>query len=457
MSATSPSHCGLDFGTTNSSLAVFETNSPKIIPIDPENNNPNVLKSLVYLNPNQQSAVGAMAIKNYLHDLDTLPSSPLRQVVTGKMIKVMVPTGSGTMKADWIPEIIEVDDSGRGRLLQSLKSVLTNNNFTGTNIFGHFYALEELLGVLMQQIKTRAEDNLGKKIDSVVLGRPVKYVGTGENQIALDRMHRIASNAGFKNIEFELEPIGAALNYGVNIDKNQTILVFDFGGGTLDICIMKLPEKKILSVSGRGIGGDLLNARIVESKIAKYFGVYSLINNKVPFPSDYRLALTSWYRTTLLKNVKDLGLLKDLSIRSSEPDQVKNFCNLIEHDYAFDFFSTVDKTKINLTTSPTVEFNFDRPTLKLHQSISQTDFESAVHDEIEESQLCIHEALKMASLAPDSIDKVILTGGSSQTPIFQQLIHSIFSPDKIIASDYFTAVASGLSIRAQQIFKYPKN
>ena len=59
----------------------------------------------------------------------------------------------------------------------------------------------------------------------------------------------------------------------------------------------------------------------------------------------------------------------------------------------------------------------------------------------------------MATLTPDSIDKVILTGGSSQTPIFQHLIRSIFNPDKIIASDYFTAVASGLSIRAHQIFQ----
>ncbi|MBI2465483.1 Hsp70 family protein [Candidatus Shapirobacteria bacterium] len=449
----SPVHCGLDFGTTNSSLAVFSGNTPQIIPIDEQNNNPSVLKSLLYLNPRQESAVGASAIKNYLSDLDTLPSVPLRLEETGRLIKTFGPsTASGVGPVVFVPEIIEVDDSGRGRLLQSLKSVLTNPSFTGTNIFGKFYSLEELLGILMQEIKSSAETHLGHTLDSVVLGRPVKYVGTGQNQTAIDRMVRIATSAGFKNIEFELEPIGAALNYGINIKNNQNILVFDFGGGTLDICVMKLPEKKILSVSGRGIGGDLLNSRIVQAKIAKYFGVYSQINHKVPFPSDYRLALTSWYRTSLLKNVKDLGMLKDLSIRSTDPEYVQNFCNLVEHDYAFDFFSTIDRLKVSLSTTDSADFNFHRSHLNLQQTITRNDFENSIINELDESKLCINEALSAAGLKSTDIDQVILTGGSSQTPVFRQLVDSIFTPDKIIASDYFTAVAAGLSIRAHQIF-----
>lgn len=446
-------YCGLDFGTTNSSLATYSGDTPQIIPIDKQNSNPSILKSLLYLNPRQESAVGALAIKNYLSDLDTLPSVPLRLEETGRTIKTFGPsTANGVGPIIFVPEIIEVDDSGRGRLLQSLKSVLTNPSFTGTNIFGKFYSLEELLGILMKKIKTSAETHLGHSLDSVVLGRPVKYVGTGQNQTAIDRMVRIATSAGFKNIEFELEPIGAALNYGINIKSNQTILVFDFGGGTLDICVMKLPEKKILSVSGRGIGGDLLNSRIVQAKIAKYFGVYSLINHKVPFPSDYRLALTSWYRTSLLKNVKDLGMLKDLRIRSSDPGYVQNFCNLIEHDYAFDFFSTIDRLKINLSSSDFSDFNFHRSQLDIFETITRQDFEDSVVNELDESKNCIDEALSSAGLKPADIDQVILTGGSSQTPVFRQLINSVFNPEKIIASDYFTAVAAGLSIRAHQIF-----
>ena len=445
-------YCGIDFGTTNSSLAIFDNNQPQIVPIDSTNQNQNVLKSLIYINPPQKYTVGSTAINSYLHDLDTLPSKPPRVVYTGRKIKVMVPTGSGVMKADWIAEVVETDDSGRGRLLQSLKSVLTSSNFTGTNIFGRFYTLEDLLTILLSQIKINAENHLNYSLDSVVLGRPVKYVGSGLESTALNRMHQIATNAGFKNIEFELEPIGAALNYGINIKHDQKILVFDFGGGTLDICIMKLPEKKVLAVSGRAIGGDLLNSRLLQSKLFPHFGSQSIINNKMDFPRHYLVSLASWYQTTLLKNTHDVGMLQDLVIKSNQPDKVTNLLNLVVNDYGFEFFRHLDQTKIDLSTCAKSIFDFDRPNLHINQPISRLEFEQAIADEVEESLNCLNESLKLAGLKSEQIDKVILTGGSSQVPIFYQMISRLFGQTKLISSDHFTAVALGLGIRAQQIY-----
>jgi molecular chaperone DnaK (HSP70) len=145
-------------------------------------------------------------------------------------------------------------------------------------------------------------------------------------------------------------------------------------------------------------------------------------------------------------------MLKDLRIRSSDPEYVQNFCNLVEHDYAFDFFSTVDRLKVDLSTTDSVDFKFHRSHLNLDETITRKDFENSIIDELDESKLSIQEALISAGLKSSDIDQVILTGGSSQTPIFRQLITSIFSEEKIIASDYFTAVAAGLSVRAHQIF-----
>ena len=133
-------HCGIDFGTTNSSLAVSQGSNPKVIPIDRQNKNPYVLRSLIYINPAQSVAIGSEAISRYLSDLNTLPTVPLRQEFTGRMIKTFGPSsGGGAGPVIWVPEIVEIDDSGRGRLLQSLKSVLTSSFFSGTNIFGKFY------------------------------------------------------------------------------------------------------------------------------------------------------------------------------------------------------------------------------------------------------------------------------------------------------------------------------
>jgi len=447
------SHCGIDFGTTNSSVAISTSNSPKILPIDRLNHNPSILRSLIYLNPRQQVSVGFDAINHYLHDLQTLPSIPPRVEYTGRQIKTFGPSGYGGVgPVIWVPEIIEVDDSGRGRLLQSLKSVLTSSVFTGTNIFGKFYTLEDLLTILLKEIKTRAETESGHELTSAVIGRPVRYVGTSENKIALDRMRTIAQNSGFKHVEFEYEPVGAALDYSSKINTPQNILVFDFGGGTLDICIMKLPENQIIAVSGRGIGGDLLDSQIVKSHLLHQFGADTIINNKIPFPKHFFAAFNSWYQTTLQKTVRNIESLRKLAIESNNPQLIDNLINLIIHDYGFEFFQSVDSAKIALTDSDSIDFNFNRPHLSIHQHFTRTNFEQAIIDQLEESQQCIFESLTLASLKPNQIDKVILTGGSSQVPIFIKLISDIFGPEKLITSDHFTSVASGLAIRAEQIF-----
>jgi len=451
-----PTYCGIDFGTTNSSLAIYSNDKTEVIPIDRQNNNNKVLKSLIYINPKHEVAIGHSAINHYLDDLKNLPSVPLQIKSTGKMVKVMVPTGSGIMKADWVPEIIEVDDSGRGRLLQSLKSVLTSSTFTGTNIFGKYYSLEDLLTLLLKEIKNRAEIEIGHQLTSAVIGRPVRYVGTSENKIALDRMQSIAKNAGFQNIKFEYEPVGAALDNSRNmpwhVPTNNNILVYDFGGGTLDICIMELPNKKILSVSGRGLGGDLLDSHLALSKIATHFGLNSVINGKMPFPRYLFSTFSSWYMATLQKTVKNHDTLEELAVKSSQPQLVRNLISLIFNDYGFEFFQTLDLTKINLSTQNQNKFVFDRPNLNISQNITKTDFETSIAPDLETSKECINEALNLANLKANNIDKVILTGGSSQVPIFINQIKNIFGEDKIITSDHFTSVASGLALRAEQLF-----
>lgn len=447
-------HCGIDFGTTNSSLAIVIDGKPTVIPIDRQNTNPKVLKSLIYINPQQECAIGQHAINRYLGDLKQLPSVPLRQEFTGRFIKTFGPsTGGGAGPVIFVPEIVEIDDSGRGRLLQSLKSVLTSSTFTGTTIFGQFYSLEALLTLLLKEIKTRAETEIGYELTSAVIGRPVKYVGTSENEIALERMKITSKNAGFKQIEFEYEPVGAALDYGLTSSSPQNILVYDFGGGTLDICIMELPSRKILSVSGRGLGGDLLDSHLAIAKIAPHFGLNSIINGKMPFPKYLSATFSSWYLATLLKTIKNHDTLENLCLKSNQPDLVRNLITLIFHDYGFEFFQSIDQSKISLSTSPFTTFLFKRPDLNIQETISESDFITAIALDLETSNDCINDALHLASLKSSDIDRVILTGGSSQIPVFIAQIKTIFGSDKIITSDHFTSVASGLALRAEQLFR----
>jgi len=444
-----PHHCGLDLGTTNSSISVLVNGIPRALPIDPENSNPQILKSLIYINPQGQVETGQKAINCYLHDLATIPPKPPRLVDTGRTIKTFGPSSaSGVGKLIEVPEIIEIDDSGRGRLLQSLKSVLTSSSFKGTVLFEKFYSLEELLGMLVSQIKSRSEAHLGHSLTSVTLGRPVRYVGDPQKEkLALDRMTTIAKNAGFKEIKFELEPVGAALSYGLNINTLQTILVFDFGGGTLDICIMRFPQKEVLATSGAPIGGDLLNSHIVEHRLLSYFGYGTKVARGLDFPNIYYDTVASnWYQLSLHKTVNFIGALEKYISEASDPESISNLKNLIINDYGYDFFHHVDNAKIELSGQDTIIFNPNYSDIKINQTITRPQFESDISPLIEDTLSCINQALIKARLKPNQIDQILLTGGSSKIPIFQKLLATKFSNSKLSYSDPFTSVALGLCL-----------
>ncbi|MFA6250034.1 MAG: Hsp70 family protein [Candidatus Shapirobacteria bacterium] len=450
-----PNFCGIDLGTTNSTVAIVQNNQPLALPIDPDNSNPRILKSLVYLNPQHRIEVGEKAISAYLWDLNNIPSLPPKIVNTGRLIKTFGPsTGSGAGPPIWVPEIIEVDDSGRGRLLQSLKSVLTSDTFAGTNLFGKYYSLEDLLALLLNQIKNRAENLLNHSLNHVVLGRPVRYVGNiAKEKLALARMKNIARKSGFQTVKFEYEPVGAALAYGLNLLESQKVIVFDFGGGTLDICIVEFPSKKILSVSGRAIGGDLVNSRLVRGKLLKHFGQDVIISAKTNLPRYLVDSISqNWYQVSLLKTVKNIQAMDYFITNADHPAPVINLRDFIINDLGFNFFNTVDLAKIDLSDHLQTLFQFTLPQTQINQPLARIDLENLVRDLVCESEECLKEALTQASLTPTQIDKVILTGGSSKIPIFLSQITQKFGHEKIVHSDPFTTVALGLALRAQEVF-----
>lgn len=442
-------HCGLDLGTTNSSLTVLQNGRPLVLPLDPQNTNPQILKSLIYVNPQGSVEIGQKAVDCYLHDLATLPPKPPRLVDTGRTIKTFAPSSAGGVgRYIEVPEIIEIDDSGRGRLLQSLKSVLTSQSFKGTSLFGRFYSLEELLSLLMGQMKHRAESLLKHSLDSVTLGRPVRYVGDPtQEKLALDRMTQVALNAGFKDIKFEFEPVGAALSYGLDISSRQTIMAFDFGGGTLDICLVEFPSKKVISVSGIPIGGDLVNSTIIENRLLKYFGSQTSVARGLSFPPNYyNIVFSNWYLLSTYKTVNFISALEKYISEAQNPTPIKNLMSLVVNDYGYDFFHRVDQSKISLSSQNSVVFNPPYPDLHINQTLTRSNFEQDITDLLTDTRNCINIALSQAQLKPSAVDQVLLTGGSSKIPAFQKLLTNMFGPAKLSYSDPFTSVALGLSL-----------
>jgi len=276
-------HIGLDFGTTNSGAAVFDDTRVHVFAIDPHSSDPTVMRSMLYITRDHQFSVGREAIEDYYSQNVGRPSRMARQYV-GE-IEVTAADMS------YIRDVyVLTDELTPGRLLRSLKSSLATT-YEGTTIFGRAYMLEELIAKYLRTIRERVQAQAGQEIEGVVLGRPVNFVGSqaGEgdhpdqqraiwranNERAQARLRRAAQMAGFREVSFELEPIAAALHYELTVSQPQNIVVFDFGGGTLDITVMRVGEpgeQQVFATGGVGIAGDAFDQRIVEHLLLDHFG-----------------------------------------------------------------------------------------------------------------------------------------------------------------------------------------
>ncbi len=162
------------------------------------------------------------------------------------------------------------EDDAR-RLIQSLKSYLPVRELAGTEVFGRRHAIEDLLARILRELRERSEKDFGAPIRDAVIGRPVRFVGadTPEDEaFALERLRTACERAGFERIAFEYEPVGAAMAYEATLKHEELVLIGDFGGGTSDFSLLRVgPDAKhserVLGTSGVGLAGDAFDARLV--------------------------------------------------------------------------------------------------------------------------------------------------------------------------------------------------
>ncbi|MGK0391214.1 MAG: putative chaperone protein, partial [Maribacter sp.] len=197
---------GIDFGTTNSALSIIDTRSNEIVQTFNEG-------SLIYFpKPERRQAishfVGMAAKEKY------------------------------------------VESHMNGRFMKSIKRILPRSGFQETRVHGKRYKAENLVAVVLLHLKRKADDFLGMEIKKAVLGRPVIFDENKEkDQLAQDRLLKAAKLSGFEEIHFQMEPIAAAFTYERKIEKEETVLVADLGGGTSDFTLMKLSPQKLNKIN----------------------------------------------------------------------------------------------------------------------------------------------------------------------------------------------------------------
>jgi hypothetical chaperone protein len=438
---------GIDFGTTNSGAAVFDGQRVHTFPLDSAGRDPGVIRSVLYITRDQEVYVGQEAVDIYYEQNVGRPSRMVRRHI-GE-IEITASEMSITQDVH-----VLVDELTPGRLLRSLKSSLSST-YEGTDIFGTRYTLEELIAIYLRELRERVEAEAGEAVEGVVLGRPVNFVGSevdAGNQRAEDRLRRAAEMAGFTDVAFELEPVAAALHYELTQDESQNVVVFDFGGGTLDITVMRIgdvKERQIFATGGVGIAGDAFDQRIIERLLLDHFGRGTTLGeDAAPFPATYTDPLVHWQTVLELHRPETLRFLELAQVTGSHPARVRALESLLVNNYAMRLVDEVERAKIALSASHFATIELTGDDISVWQPITRSQFEALIIDAARRIETCLLDTVERSGLEVGEIDAVVRTGGSAQIPCFIGMMERIFGQEKVVLSSVFSGVTAGLAIRA---------
>jgi len=440
---------GIDFGTSNSGVAVFDGSQVRVLPLDPQNAMPEVVKTILYITKDFKPYIGQEAVELYYkHNVN-------RQRRFVKKWAGEIDYRGADMH--YVRDIfVFVDELKPGRLMQFIKTALRTDTYQGTQIFEQYYTLSEIIATYLRQLKQRAEVLLGEKITSVTLGRPVQFSASPEqDQRAQEMLRQAALAASFDQVDFEFEPVAAALYYELSLDHPQNVLIFDFGGGTLDITIMRCGgpaardrHRRVFASGGIGIAGSDFDRTIIQRRLLPHFGQGQIHAN----PEIHELihAVADWIALPDLSTPLVKGRLEQAIREGKAPVRLKALEALIFNDLAFSFYNTVESAKITLSSQGAVTMDLNEKDLHIWELYTRSQFEKDIHDDQQQIEKVLLDTLQASGLEPGQVDAVVKTGGSSSIPAFSVMLERIFSPDKVKASNVFSSVTAGLAIKAYQ-------
>ena len=420
-------YVGIDFGTTNSAVAVAdEGGDVHLVPL-PTPAGPDGLatapywRTVLYFEPDGDLTAGAPAIARYLH------------------------TG------------------GDGRLVQSIKSHLASASFTRTIIFGRRYRLEDMIATYLTKLRAAAAVDLGHRC---VVGRPVRYWGaesTEDDERALMRMRAALVHAGFTEVVFEYEPVAAAARYAARLDSDQLILVADFGGGTTDFSVLRVgpgtPDGSpgaILATAGIGVSGDAFDARIIDAVVAPALGrgtsYRDAMGAETLIPPWLYSKLRRWHYLSFLKEESTLQLLDRVRRGALQPTLLERLFRVVRDDLGLLLHQAVEHTKVRLSSADSDSLVLAEG-VGLSLPVERGAFEEWLAPDLQAIGGVLDEALTTAGVTPRHIDRVFATGGSSLVPAVRRLLNERFGADKLVGGEELTSVAWGLAARARAIFR----
>jgi hypothetical chaperone protein len=403
--------CGLDFGTSNSTVALP---SGEVLEIDLQAENRRLFRSVLFFpEEEREHFAGAEAIDRYL-------------------------------------------DEPAGRFIQSVKSWLPSRSFTHTQIRHRPVTLEDLVSMLLRRIREGAERAAGVEVRRVVMGRPAVFsTEAAADALAQNRLQRAAEQAGFQEVVFLIEPIAAALAYEARLDRDERVLVGDFGAGTSDFTVMDLgPSRRgarsrtadVVGSGGVRIERDSFDAAIMKHALLPLFGGGTKYRERfgsqwLRLPQHIERKLLNWHEMSFIRERSIQELIATMLETSDNVPAIEALHDLVMHNLGFQLFRAIERAKVQLSSEEATRIDYDEDRVHVHVPIERAQFEEYCRPLLDELAECVNGLLERTG---DRVDAVFLTGGSSYIPAVRALFSRRFGEERIRTADAFTSVVEGL-------------
>ncbi len=349
-----------------------------------------------------------------------------------------------------------IDNPGECRFLQSIKTFAASALFQGTIVHARRFQFDDLMEVFLRRLENYAGDGWPSEAKRIVTGRPVHFAGSNPDpQLAMTRYNEALSRFGFPEVHYVYEPVAAAFYFARNLKKDATVLVADFGGGTTDYSLIRFETNAgrvsatPVGHSGVGLAGDQFDARIIEHLVAPEIGKgsqFKSFGKLLDVPSNYYLSFSRWNQLSVFKTSREFADLQSLVRQATEPDKLELFIELIEHDEGYPLYQAVSATKMALSSAEEAEFHFAPLGAAGRKSVKRSDFETWIADDLVRIEGALDDVLASTGTAPESIDKVFLTGGTSFVPAVRRIFTNRFDTDRIETGGEMVSIAHGLSL-----------
>ncbi|AJE16173.1 Hsp70 family protein [Stutzerimonas balearica] len=409
--------CGIDFGTSNSTVGWWRPGQDPLIALEGEEP---TLPSVVFFNLEERRPVyGRQALAEYLEGYE-------------------------------------------GRLMRSLKSLLGSKLLKSeTTVLGSAMPFRDILGLFLGTLKTRAETVAGRSFEQVVLGRPVFFVDDDPqaDREATEMLEAAARKLGFSEVSFQFEPIAAAFDYESRISREERVLIVDIGGGTSDFSLVRLsPERRvlddrqadILATGGVHIGGTDFDKQLSLAGVMPLFGYGSRMKSDAPMPTSTHLNLATWHTINAVYAPASQRALQSMRYDIVDPTGIDRLFSLIEQRAGHWLAMQVEQGKIELTEAERHVIDFARIEPQLQAELRRDDFDTAIEPLLERIGRSIDELLLAAGLARDGVDTVFFTGGSSAVPALRRCVASRLPGARQVEGNRFGSIGSGLAIEAHK-------